>query len=141
MQTRHDVGHFEFTGRLRSRWQQSSNNLSRSGNFYGFAFLNPCCHARKVVPQISDSRCFHRETTMSHASTKVSAEPNAAAARFPGLPSNHIQTGCTLILFFEADLFEQRLKAWLVAHAVVNRIDFEKVATDVLILEASFQPI
>src|SRR5437588_546875 len=33
--------------------------------------LDPGGHARKVVPEISDARCFHRETNMSHRSKVV----------------------------------------------------------------------
>ena len=37
------------------------------------ALLNPRGDAGKAVPQISDSSCLHRETTMSHTFTSVNA--------------------------------------------------------------------
>ena len=71
MQARHDIRHLEFARSFASRRHQSGNDLSGSCNFYGLAFLNPCGHTRKVISQVSDRGCFHRETNMSHALEEV----------------------------------------------------------------------
>jgi hypothetical protein len=76
LQPSHNIGHLKPTSFRRRSGHKSRKNLSAPRDLYLLAFFNPGRDARKVVPQVSNSRRFHRETSMSHKAHCVNKSNN-----------------------------------------------------------------